>query len=168
MKRTLLILAIVAAFTGSAFAQKHPALAPGTSVPAIKSEVIGHATINSSLKSRGFIGPYEIVAQRERGLFGPSTVTTYIYDSRSGCLSIVNPSSSPGVGIAAVNGGALVGASFLFGSHLRPDQSQIQNGSSSAASASASSAASGSGTASGGDHNHSNNNNNDHSHGHGN
>src|SRR6267142_6034834 len=163
MKRTLTILAIAVALTGTAFAQKSPGLAPGSL--ARKSGVKGSSTINSSLKSRGFIGPFEIISHRERGLFGPSKVETFVYDTRSQTLAVINPSSSPGVGIAIVNGGALVGASFLFGHSLRPDQNAIQNGSSSAASSSASSAASGSGTASDGDHNHNNNNNNDHGHG---
>lgn len=93
----------------------------------------GHTAIHFSLKSRGFVGPYEIVAHRERGLFGPSTVETYLYDRRDGSLAVVNPSSSPGVGIAIVNGGAVVGASYLFGHSIRPDQATVNNGSSSSA-----------------------------------
>jgi len=159
MKRTLTILAIAVALTGTAFAQKSPGLAPGSL--ARKSGVKGSSTINSSLKSRGFIGPFEIIAHRERGLFGPSTVETFVYNTETGSLVVINPSSSPGVGIAAVNGGALVGASYLFGSSRRPDQNQITAGSSSTATASGS----GSSTSTGGTGStHNNNNNNDHSH----
>lgn len=122
--------------------------------PVVVSNVIGKSTVNSNLKSRGFVGPYEIVAHRERGLFGPSTVETYIFDTRTGTLAVINPSSSPGVGIAAVNGGALVGASYVFGKNLRPDQTNVSNGSNSSASAeggNASSSATGGMSGAGGD-----------------
>ena len=98
----------------------------------------GKSTLNSNLKSRGFVGPYEIVAHRERGFFGPSTVETIIFDARDGSLVIVNPSSSPGPGIAVINGGALVGASYLFGHSLKPENTTVNNGSTSQAGGSSS------------------------------
>jgi hypothetical protein len=115
--------------------------------------VDGKSTINSNLKSRGFVGPYEIVAHRERGFFGPSTVETIIFDARDGSLVIVNPSSSPGPGIAIINGGALVGASYLFGHSLKPEQTTVNNGSSSQAGGSSSSSQSGGSTSSAGANN---------------
>lgn len=155
------ITALVLAFAFTASAQRGTLNTsqndkPMTLAPATPSNVTGSSTINSNLKSRGFVGPYEIVAHRERGFFGPSTVETYVFDTRTGTLAVINPSSSPGVGIACVNGGALVGASYLFGHSLRPDQTSVSNGSSStggdtsiATSATANGGAGGNGTGTG-------------------
>lgn len=96
----------------------------------VSSVVGGKSTLNSNLKSRGFVGPYEIVAVRERGLFGPSTVATVVYDARTGGIGFVNEANSAGIGVAMVNGASLAGSSFLFGHSLRPDQQTINNGSS--------------------------------------
>jgi hypothetical protein len=150
MKNTYryIIALVVAAFATTASAQRGTLAFQNKNdepmtVATTESNVKGASTINSNLKSRGFVGPYEIVAHRERGFFGPSTVETYVFDTRTGTLAVINPSSSPGVGIACVNGGALVGASYLFGHSLRPDQTSVSNGSNSAADSSANSAATG-------------------------
>lgn len=87
----------------------------------------GSSTVNFNLKSRGFVGRYEVVNVRERGLFGPSTVATFIYDPTNDVIAVVQSSSSPGLGVAIVNGAAQAGSSFLFGSNLKPNREIISN-----------------------------------------
>ncbi len=84
--------------------------------------------ISYSVHSRGFIGNYEIVTLRERGLWGNGCVTQLLVDARTGePVVVLNSSASAGPGIAMVQGASFVGGMYLFAEHLRPNRENINS-----------------------------------------
>lgn len=127
--------------TSSAFAQRgalptpRPTNAAPADVVAPVSAVHGKATLlQSHIKSLGTIGKtdrYEITQVKVRGLDTPNLTSILIYDRETDTILVTGNASAPGLGVAIVNGAAQVGGNFLFGSSIKPDQQNINNGSAS-------------------------------------
>lgn len=126
----IVLLALLATgFTASA--QRVPAnTAPiGKTKVEAPSAVINKGTVlKSGIKSLGTIGSYEVVQVKVRGLDTPNLVSVLLYDSRTGDIVSQQSATGPGIGAAIVNGGANVGASYLFGSKIRPDTTSVSAG----------------------------------------
>jgi len=110
-------------------ANKTVSVAPSVEAP---SNVTSKGTVlKSGIKSLGTIGRtdrYEVVQFKVRGLDTPNLVGVFIYDSKNDEIIGQQSAAGPGIGAAIVNGGANVGASYLFGSKLRPDTTSVSAG----------------------------------------
>lgn len=133
------IIALLAAFALSASAQRGTVNAPpvNNSEAATVSSVKGHATIaQSHIKSLGTVGVtdrYEVVQVKIRGLDTPNLAGFIIYDRATDTISAAQTAGAPGLGVAIVNGSSYVAGNYLFGSKLKPDQTNVSNGSNSSA-----------------------------------
>lgn len=110
-------------------ANKTVTVAPSVEAP---SNVTSKGTVlKSGIKSLGTIGRtdrYEVVQFKVRGLDTPNLVGVFVYDSQNDEIIAQQSAAGPGIGAAIVNGGANVGASYLFGSKLRPDTTSVSAG----------------------------------------
>jgi hypothetical protein len=80
-----------------------------------------------SVHSRGFVGNYEVVTLRERGLWGNGCLTQVLVDNKGEIVAVLNSSASAGPGIAMVQGASFVGGMYLFAEHLRPSKVNSDN-----------------------------------------
>lgn len=83
--------------------------------------------ISYSIKSRGYVGNYEIVTLRERGLWGNGCLTQVLVDQKGEIVAILNSSASAGPGIALVQGASFVGGMYLLAEHMRPDKNNVNS-----------------------------------------
>lgn len=132
------VLALAGVLTTSAADKGAEALTKRNAAPAPakqESNVDGKLSILSShIKSIGTIGKtdrYTIVSARVRGLDSPNLSALLAYDAETDSLAVLASGVEPGLGVAIVNGGASVGGSYLFGSKIRPDRTNVSNNSAS-------------------------------------
>ncbi len=83
--------------------------------------------LSYSIRSRGFVGSYEVVTLRERGFWGNGCLTQLLVDTNGNPVAVLNSSASAGPGIAMVQGASFVGGMYLFAEHLRPNKVNSDN-----------------------------------------